>query len=130
MDHKEDFFLPEEVAEWIGMKKSEYLSNLIQEASPDDFGFEEYHRFNDQIPKTIAEPDRAYQYVEDQYPMRMFARSYGEPVFYQQVVLGVVLPEKDSAEEVFIPVLVFITKKSELVDLFSKGELVKRPTLN
>ncbi len=130
LDPKEDFYLPEEVTEWIGLKKSEYLSKIIIDCEPDDFSFEEYHRFEDRVAGTLSTPDRVVQYVEDSYPMRTFVKSYEVPEFFHQVVIGVVIPEQDSSAEIFIPILIFVSRKEGLVKLFTRGENIRRPTLN
>ncbi|WPU63182.1 hypothetical protein [Peredibacter starrii] len=130
MEKRDDYYIPEEIAEWIGLKKSEYLSKLIMQVEPDDFGFERYHEFNELIPGTIETPDKVLEGEEDGQKVRTYIRSYNQVEIFHQVVMGVVVTDKNTSSEVFVPILPFVTKKDDLVRLFSVGQVVSRPTLN
>lgn len=130
MDHKEDFFLSEEVAEWIGLKKSEYLSKLIMQMIAGDFGFEEFHLYDYLIPQTIGEPDRAYEDKSDSYPLRTCVRTYAQKITFHHVVIGALIHDGATKTDVLIPVLSFVTKKEEVVREWTAGESLPRPTLN
>jgi hypothetical protein len=130
MEKREDFAIPEDVAEWIGLKKSEYLSKLIGLLGEDDFGFEEFHLFDDKIPETIESPDRAYEEVQDGYRVRTFVKSYSGKTPFHQIVLGVLVNDDELNASVFIPILSFISRKDNVVKEFSVGEVVTRQTLN
>ncbi len=130
MDTKEEFFVPDEVAEWIGLKKSEYLSTLIELSIPGDFGFEEYHQFNHLVPDTIQDPDKSFEDEADSYDLRTYVKSYSRPVLFHQVVIGIMLPDLKNKAEVLIPVLCFVSKKDEIVKRFSVGKVLSRHTLN
>lgn len=130
MDTKDEFFIPEEVIEWIGQKKSEYLSKLIELVSDDDFGFEDYHQFDQHIPETIGEADRVFEETVDSQIIRTCVKTYVQDKRFHQVVLGTVIPDENSEAMVFVPILSFVTNKDELVREFADGEAVSRPTLN
>lgn len=130
MEKKDDYYIPEEIAEWVGLKKSEYLSKLIMQIEPDDYGFERYHEFNYLVSGTIESPDKVLEGEEEGQKVRTYIRSYQQKENFHQMVLGTVIVDKSSSNEVFIPILVFVTKKSELVKVFSTGQVVSRPTLN
>ncbi len=130
MDTKDNFLVPEEVAEWIGLKKSEYLSELIQLALPGDFDFAEYHQFNHLVPETIQDADRVFQSSADQFELRTFVKSYSLPTHLHQVVIAVMLPDLKTKDLVLVPILCFVTRKDELAKKFSVGKLISRPTLN
>jgi len=85
MDTKESFFLTEEAANWIGQKKSEYLSVLINLSSRDDFGFEEYHLYDHLIPQTIEHPDQLFDDVFK--PLTQWATISG--FFVTNVITGI-----------------------------------------
>lgn len=127
LDFEEEFLLPEEISEWIGLKKSEYLSQLIQGMDANDFGFEEFPQFDKYIPETIKSPDKLYQFVEDNFPIQIYLKAGQEPTFHYQVVIGMVVPEQNSDGQVFVPIISFVTKFEKLLAEFVKGELVKRP---
>lgn len=129
MDTKEDFFLTEEAAEWIGQKKSEYLSKLIMQLGEDDFRFEEFHLFDHLIPETIGGPDRAFEDRSDTWVLRTSIRSYQNEFTFHQIVVGALIPEKNGAE-VLVPVISFVTKKVAVVKEWSVGESITHPTLN
>lgn len=128
MEKKEDFIIPEDTAEWIGLKKSQYLSELIQKQVPGDFGFEEFHLYDEKIPGTIEAPDKAYEFLEDGQKIRMYLRSYMEKKAYHQLVIGVVIEDKTTS--VFVPIISFVSRFEELVREFVKGDVISRPTLN
>lgn len=130
MEKKEDFLIPEETAEWIGLKKSEYLSKLIEKQPAGDIGFEQFHLFDDYIPGTIENPDKAFESEEDNQVVRTYVRSYSEKGSFHQVVLGVVIDDKKNQANVFVPIITFVSKKDELVREFCVGEVITRPTLN
>lgn len=130
MQKREDFYIPEEVAEWIGLKKSQYLSDLIQKQAPGDVGFEEFHLFDRLINGTIEQPDKAYEREEDQQLIRIYVKSYCETFNFHQVVVGAVLDDTENKANVFVPIICFVTKNVELVKEFSVGDVITRPTLN
>lgn len=124
----DEFYLSEEDAEWIGLKKSEYLSRLIENQESDDFQFEDFHRFDDLIPATISTSDWNLESMEDGRKIRTYCRSYHDKETFQQIVVGTVIPDQDK-NEVFIPILTFVSKKENLVKLFGAGK-VSRPLMN
>lgn len=128
MERKDDYVISEELEEWIGLKKSELLSDLILKMTPDDFGFEEFHKFDHLVPGTIEAPDKVFESSADGQILRTYVRSYDEKGRVHQVVKGVFLDEKDAS--VFIPILIFISRKDELVKEFAVGQVITRPTLN
>lgn len=130
MEKNDDYYIPEEIAEWVGLKKSEYLSKLIMEVTADDYGFERYHEFNHLVAGTIETPDKVLEGEEEGQKIRTYIRSYQEKENFHQVVLGTVIVDKSFSNEVFIPILVFVTKKGDLVKFFSTGQVVSGPVLN
>ncbi len=124
----DEFYLSEEDAEWIGLKKSEYLSRLIENLESDDYQFEEFFRFDDQIPATISAPDWSVDILDDGKVIRTYCRSYQDKETYHQVVVGAVMPNQDK-NDVFVPIISFVSRKENLVKLFSAGK-VSRPLLN
>jgi DNA-directed RNA polymerase specialized sigma subunit len=130
MEKREDFFIPEEIAEWIGLKKSEYLSKLIQNQPSHDFKFEEFHLYDGHIPTTIENPDKAYEYQEEEHTLRTYLRTYNEKVTFHQVVIGVLVDDKRNQASVFVPILCFVSKDDALIREFTHGEVITRPTLN
>lgn len=130
MEKREDFFIPEDVADWIGLKKSEYLSNLIEKQPSDDLKFEEFHLFDGHIQTTIENPDKAFEYKEDDQVLRVYVRTYVERVKFHQVVIGVLIDDKKNKAAVFVPILCLVSKSDEVVREFCKGEVISRPTLN
>jgi len=130
LDTKDEFYLSDEMAAWIGLKKSQYLSKLIENMGPDDFGFEEFHTFDHLIPETLANPDKSFEEEIDSYQLKTFVKTYlGNPSFHQ-VVIGTVFRDEPNKSEVFVPVLVFVTKKEELARPFCTGKVISRPILN
>ena len=123
--HMDEFYLPEEIVEWLDLKKSEYLSKLIEHLGPDDFQFHEFGQFDDFLPMTLAAPDWSTERVEDGQRVKTYCRSFHDGKFFHQVVVGALIPDQ-SNNDVFIPILSFITKKENLLKLFSDGQAGKR----
>ncbi len=130
LDPKENYYLSEEDAEWVGLKKSEYLSRLIESVGPTDFGFEEYHLFDHLIHGTIQTPDLSMTFEEDGREMRSYLKSYLEKENFHHFVIGVIIPDAENKSEVFVPVMIFVTRDEELVKKFSTGKSLVRPVLN
>jgi hypothetical protein len=118
------FYLPEDVIEWLGLKKSEYLSKLIV----NDFQFEEYLRFEEYLPETLSLPDWSIETLEDGFKVKTFCRTFGHPEVFHQMVIGAVIADQEK-NDVFIPILTFVTRTESLIKLFSAGKIT-RPTLN
>ena len=130
MEKRDDFFIPEDMAEWIGLKKSEYLSRLIQNQPRGDFKFEEFHLFDVHIPSTIENPDKAFEFKEDEHTQRTYLRTYNDKVIFHQIVVGVLVDDKQNKASVFVPIICFVTKDDRLVAEFTRGEVISRPVLN
>lgn len=128
MEKRDDFYIPEEVAEWIGLKKSEYLSKLIQKQEAGDIGFEEFHLFDSYVPGTIERPDKTFESTDDDKIIRTYVKTYSEKSGFHQVVIGVLIEEKEA--RVFVPILSFVSRKKQLVMEFSVGNAIQKPTLN
>lgn len=122
--------IPEEVAEWINLKKSEYLSKLIVSQKPGDFGFEEFHLYDVSIPGTIERPDKSFETKIDNYPVRTYLKTFKQKVLYHQIVIGTVVEDKSRQASVFVPIISFVTKSDALAREFCEGEVLSRPTLN
>jgi len=125
----DEFIISEEVAEWLGLKKSEFLSELIVKQQEDDFGFEDFQRFDSLVPGTIETPDKAFEHQGDQYAIRTYVKTYNVPEFLHQVVIGAIIESKDGAE-VFLPILIFVTRQADLVMNFERGETINSKLLN
>lgn len=115
----DEFYLPEDIVEWLGLKKSEYLSKLIEKILPDDVQFEQYMQFEELIPSTLSNPDWSVEKVEDGHKVKTFVRTYNDNGVFQQVVIGALVPDQEK-NDVFIPIISFVTKKPELISHFAK----------
>lgn len=130
MEKRDDFYVPDEVVEWIGLKKSEYLSKLIQKQGANDISFEHFHIYDDYVPGTIERPDKMYESSDDDQRIRTYIRTYSEKTGFHQVVIGVLVEDHKKNADVFIPIITFVSKESELVKEFSQGTVIGAPTLN
>jgi hypothetical protein len=124
----DEFYLPEDVIEWLGLKKSEYLSKLIENVQADDFQFEEYHQFEDLISSTISLPDWSVEVLEDDRRIKTYYRLYSDEKAFYQVISGLIV-EDQNKNDVFVPILSFVTRHEELVKIFCGGKM-NRPLLN
>jgi hypothetical protein len=113
----DDFYLPDDVIEWLSLKKSEYLSRLIEYSAPGDFEFHQYMEFDELIPNTLSMPDYVHDSEEDGHRLKSFVKTYQEKGVFQQVVVGALLPDQNK-QDVFIPILALITRRDEVVRLF------------
>lgn len=124
----DEFYLSEDLMEWVGLKKSEYLSRLIENIDQDDIQFEEYLRFDEMIPVTLAQSDWSIETIEDKQRLKTFCRSFADKGVVHQIVVGVLVADQEQ-KDVFVPIISFVTRKEKLVNLFSAGKMT-RPTLN
>lgn len=130
MSDEDNFVVPEELEEWIGLKKSEYLSTLIGNMENGDFGFEEYHLFDNRIPDTVEEPDRSYEETMDGYLVETYVRTYSDSKMYHHIVIGTHHVDTKNELEAFLPILSFVTRSEKIVGLFAVGKAKARPTMN
>lgn len=130
MSDDEKFTIPEELEEWIGLKKSEYLSVLIENQPQEDFGFDEFHLFDHLIPDTVEGPDRSFEDKVDGRLLQTFIRTYSDDRMYYHVVLGSPFADEKAGIEAFLLVLSFVTRSEEVVKKFSTGQARARPTMN
>jgi len=130
VEKKDDFYISDELAEWMGLKKSNYLSRLIQNMDPNDIPLEKYHLFDQYIQGTLEDPDRTYEFIEDGYVIRTYLRTYQNSQNFHQIIIGVVNEDPENKSKVFIPVMSFVSNDGNLVKEFCEGEVIARPTLN
>jgi hypothetical protein len=130
MQKREEFFISEEVAEWIGLKKSEYLSRLILKQSQDDIKFEDFHIYDSYIPDSIESPDSIFERIVDQQIIRTYIKSYVKDQEFHQVVIGVILEDKKHNSQIMVPILSFVSINIEVIKEFMEGEKVLSPKLN
>jgi hypothetical protein len=124
----DEFYLSEDTIEWLGLKKSEYLSRLIENIDQDDVQFEEYLRFDEMIPSTLSLPDWSIETIEDSMRVKTFCRTFADPEVLHQIVIGAIIADQEKTD-VFVPIISFVTRKEKMVNLFSAGK-ISRPTLN
>lgn len=130
MERKDHFLISEEVAEWVGLKKSEYLSKIVTNQEQDDISFEEFHLFDSFIQGTIETPDKIYEFSEDGYPVRTYLKTYSEKSLFHQVVIGVLVSDKENNADIFVPIITFVSRKNNLVNEFCVGVVVSHNSLN
>jgi hypothetical protein len=126
---EEELYLPEELAEWVALKKSEYLSRLIMGQRPGDFGFEEFSRFDHLIPQTLQWPDRTHSLMVEGQEIRFMLRTYLEAESFHQLVIGAIYKDRPDSEA-FIPILTVVTRFPETLQTLLEGEPQRKPTLN
>jgi len=120
---KENFFINEETVEWIALKKSEYLSQLIIDFTDDDYDFEDFHLFDSYITSTLDKPDEIYRSFEDDQEINIFYRTYKNDLEFHQIIISLVILDENN-QKVVIPILTFVTKKHDLVLKWCTGERV------
>jgi len=113
----DDFYLADDVLEWLSLKKSEYLSRLIEHSASGDFEFQQFMEFDELIPNTLSSPDYVHDSTEDGYRVKTFVKTYHEKGVFQQILMGALLPDQNK-QDVFVPILALVTRKEEVVRLF------------
>ena len=126
--YMDEFYLPEDLVEWIGLKKSEYLSRLIQSAPEHDLSFDQYQKFDRLIPSTLSLPDWSVELKEDDQRIKIYCRSHHEDEAFFQIIVGVIILDQ-SQSEVLVPILTYVTRFEFITRLFSGGS-PSRPILN
>ena len=114
----------EEFLEWVGLKKSEYLSWLIAELGPDDFGFDSFHKFDHLVPSTLERADEIWHLKTEDFPLSFYHKSHPREGLIQIVILAT---EKKSAQGV--PILSVVTKESKIASFFKQGQRSEGPLL-
>ena len=130
LDPKDEFYLTEELAEWVALKKSQYLSKLIENSIPGEIGVEEYHKYEYYIPETIQESDRTLERIEDDQKIRTYIKSFMERGGFHQVVIAAIFSDQKSGNDVFVPILVFVSRGPELVQALCEGHVTNKQNLS
>ncbi len=130
MSEEDEFSIPDNVEEWIGLKKSEYLSKLIENGRPGDFGFEEYHLFDHKMQETIEAPHRSFEEVQDGLMVQTYIKTYSDSKMFHHIVIGTMYSDRKNKGEIFLPILSFVTRFEELVGIFCVGTPKGRPQLH
>lgn len=107
----------EEFMEWVGLKKSEYLSWLITELDTSDFGFESFHKFDHLIGSTLERPDEIWYSKSEDYPLRFFHKTFPRDDLIQIVVLA-----SEDSKSTVIPILSVVTKFPKIASYFKQGQ--------
>lgn len=123
----DEIYLPEEIMEWVGLKKSEYLSILIQNHRPIDIPIEEFHEFNGLVEGTIRKPDKLYFEEIDGYRVNTYVRAYDKGT---QIVIGALFDEVKENSEIFVPILSLMSNDNDLIKIFTQGQAGNLPILN
>lgn len=130
MSSEDEYCLSEEAYEWLGLKKSEYLSKLIVNQQAGDFGFEEFHLFDHHIPGTMEGPDKVFEKSDEDFPIQTYTRTYRDKELFHHIVIGGLFPDGDKPTRIFVPILTLVTRSDELAQLFCVGTVKQRPILN
>ena len=130
MSEEDEFLIPDNVEEWIGLKKSEYLSKLIENGRPEDFGFEEYHLFDHKMQETIEAPHRSFEEVQDGLMVQTYIKTYSDSKMFHHIVIGTMYSDRKNKGEIFLPILSFVTRFEELVGIFCVGTPKGRPQMH
>lgn len=112
----------------MSLKKSEYLSVLIEKMDEHDIQFEDYLNFEQHIPLTLSLPDWSTETIEDKQKIKTFCRTFADPEVFHQIVIGALIPDQDK-NYVFVPIISFVTRTEKLIQVFSDGKIT-RPILN
>jgi hypothetical protein len=107
----------EEFLEWVGLKKSEYLSWLITELGSDDFGFETFHKYDHLIASTLERPDEIWYSKAEDFPLQFYHKFYSQENLIQIVVMAM---EKNRPQG--IPILSVVTKFQKIASFFKQGQ--------
>lgn len=127
-DLMSEIYLSEDVIEWMEQKKSEYLSLLIQNQGADDISFADFHQYDHLISDTLTQPDWVSSVRDQKQIVKMYCKEHLKKDNIFQVVIGFIAEEKVD-NEVFVPILSFVTKEHSLAEQFKSGE-VKKVTLH
>lgn len=121
MEERDEFYLSEEQEEWVGLKKSEYLSKIIENQTADDFDFGDYHQYDQHSLSTLENPDELWE-QKDTWNIRVYERTYQDKSSYHHLLIGGLFPDEKQGGLVFVPILSFVTRNSQLARIFLHGE--------
>ena len=122
----EEFYLPEDTVEWIGLKKSELLAWVLQHQSEGDIPFEEHEDFADRIPETLSAPDEAWGQKWDGHQVLIQLKMFEDDGVYYMFVVGLMSPvmNSPSKDEVLVPILAIPTWETKWLRHWLRGNPV------
>lgn len=111
----------------VELKKSNFLADLLEQRSPADIPFEDFHLYDSFFENTLEEPDEVYSYKDndgDYIFSYIKAHEREGTSFYFFVLCMKCAGNMSSETEMIIPILSFPSVDGELYRLYKKGELI------
>jgi hypothetical protein len=99
----DDFYLPDETIEWLGLKKSSLLAWIIEHRPDSEFPLEQYDQHQDQLPEIIQSPDIVYEQMWDHFPVAIHLKNIQKKWMLSFLFKCPVLNENDKESQITIP---------------------------
>lgn len=127
----DEFYLPEEVVEWIAQKKSELLAWVLTHQAEDDIPFEQHTDYADRVAEVLEGPDESWSQEWEGHEVLIHLRMFqGNDVFWMFVVsLNSKVLNDPMGEKVLIPIIAIPTWEKAWLRPWLKGkpEEARRP---
>ena len=121
----DEFFLPDEIIEWVGLKKGELLAWVLENRDDEDISFEDYEDFTEKVPEALQNADETWLQKWDGYQIQIQLKMFEEEQIYWLMVVSLKAPvvnEQEIQNDVLVPILIVPTKYTSWLKKWRSGE--------
>jgi hypothetical protein len=121
----DEFYLPEEILEWVAQKKSELLAWVLEHRDDFDIPFEEFEDFNDLVPQVLEQSDETWLQRWDGHQVQVQLKMFEEDQIVWLMLISLKVPvlnESQVENDVLVPILILPTKHTSWLKQWLSGE--------
>lgn len=121
----DEFYLPDEIIEWVGLKKGELLAWVLENRDEADIPFEEYEDFTEMVPEALQNADETWLQNWEGNKIQIQLKMFEEEQVYWLMVISLKVPvvnEQEIENDVLVPILIVPTKYTQWLKKWLSGE--------
>lgn len=123
----DEFYLPDDVLEWVGLKKGELLAWVLENRDDGDIPFEEYEDFTEKVPEALQHADETWLQSWEGHQVQIQLKMFEEDQVHWLLVISLKAPvinEQEIENDVLVPILIVPTKYTSWLKKWLSGEKV------
>lgn len=126
----DEFYLPEEIAEWVDQKKSELLAWVIQHRDDGDVPFEEFGAYGENVEGVLLGADESWAQRWEGHEVRILLKHFEDDALWLFVVCYCAPVEGKPTDQVLVPILVLPTRHTAWLRSWLRGEAITKRALH
>jgi hypothetical protein len=124
----DEFYLPDDVVEWVAQKKSELLAWVLEHRDDFDIPFEEFEDYTEKVPDALAQSDEVWIQKWDGHTIQIQLKMFETEQIFWLLVISLkskVLNDEDVENDILVPILVIPTKHTMWLKKWLSGEKIQ-----